>query len=105
MKLRADVEVFVAVRPIDLRWSFDRLAGVVSEQIGRNPKAGALFVFFGRRSDGASPLPTAAPVPCADANPRIRRQKMKPNKQLPAQQDQAAGYDAAGLRPERPCKR
>ena len=50
MKLRADVEVFVAVRPIDLRWSFDRLAGVVSEQIGRNPKAGALFVFFGRRS-------------------------------------------------------
>ena len=51
MKLRADVEVFVAVRPIDLRWSFDRLAGVVSEQIGRNPRGGALFVFFGRRSD------------------------------------------------------
>jgi transposase len=50
VKLRADVEVFVAVQPIDLRWSFDRLAGCVTERIGRNPKGGALFVFFGRRS-------------------------------------------------------
>ena len=51
MKLRADVEVFIALQPIDLRWSFDRLAGCVAERVGRNPKGGALFVFFGRRSD------------------------------------------------------
>lgn len=51
MRLPADVEVFVAVQPIDLRWSFDRLAGCVAERVGRNPKGGALFVFFGRRSD------------------------------------------------------
>ena len=51
MKLRADVEVFLALQPIDLRWSFDRLAGCVTERVGRNPKGGALFVFFGRRSD------------------------------------------------------
>lgn len=29
------VEIFVAVTPIDLRWGFDRLAGLASEQIGR----------------------------------------------------------------------
>jgi transposase len=43
------VEVFVGLEPIDLRWSFDRLAGVVQERIGREPRSGALFVFFGKR--------------------------------------------------------
>jgi transposase len=43
------VEVFVGVEPIDLRWGFDRLAGIVAERIGRQPRSGALFVFFGRR--------------------------------------------------------
>jgi transposase len=43
------VEVFVAVAPIDLRWGFDRLAGVAQEQIGRRVRSGALFVFFGKR--------------------------------------------------------
>lgn len=42
-------EIFVAVAPIDLRWGFDRLAGVVEEQIGRPARSGALFVFFGKR--------------------------------------------------------
>jgi transposase len=32
-----------------LRWGFDRLAGLVEEQIGRKARSGALFVFFGRR--------------------------------------------------------
>ncbi len=45
----AGVEIFVAVAPIDLRWSFDRLAGLVREQVGREARCGALFVFFGRR--------------------------------------------------------
>jgi transposase len=43
------VEVFVAVEPIDLRWGFDRLAGVVEEQMGGRARSGALFVFFGKR--------------------------------------------------------
>jgi transposase len=43
------VEVFVAVAPIDLRWGFDRLAGVAEEQMGRRARSGALFVFFGKR--------------------------------------------------------
>lgn len=43
------VEVFVGLDPIDLRWGFNRLAGVVSERLGRNARSGALFVFFGKR--------------------------------------------------------
>lgn len=43
------VEVFVGLEPIDLRWGFDRLAGVALERVGRNARSGALFVFFGKR--------------------------------------------------------
>ena len=43
------VEVFVGLEPIDLRWSFDRLAGLVVERLGREPPSRALFVFFGKR--------------------------------------------------------
>jgi len=45
------VQVFVAVEPIDMRYSFDRLAGVAKEQVGYDARSGALFVFFGRRRD------------------------------------------------------
>jgi transposase len=43
------VEIFVGLEPIDLRWSFDRLAGIVAERIGRDVRGGAMFVFFGKR--------------------------------------------------------
>jgi transposase len=43
------VEIYVALDPIDLRWGFDRLCGVVAERLGRQARSGALFVFFGRR--------------------------------------------------------
>jgi transposase len=45
------VEIFVGLMPIDLRWGFDRLAGMVRERIGRDARGGALYVFFGRRRD------------------------------------------------------
>ena len=45
------VEVFVGLEPIDLRWSFDRLAGIVTERIGRDVRSGAMFVFFGKRRE------------------------------------------------------
>ena len=32
------VEIFVGLEPIDLRWGFDRLAGVVAERIGREAR-------------------------------------------------------------------
>ena len=41
------VERFIGLEPIDLRWGFDRHAGVVAERAGREPRGGALFVFFG----------------------------------------------------------
>lgn len=43
------VEIFIGVEPIDLRWGFERLSGLVSDRIGRSPRSGALFVFRGRR--------------------------------------------------------
>lgn len=45
----AGVEIFVGLAPIDLRWSFDRLAGLVESELGRSSRGGALFVFFGKR--------------------------------------------------------
>jgi transposase len=47
----AGVEIFVGLEPIDLRWGFDRLVGVIKERLGREARGGALFVFFGRRRD------------------------------------------------------
>lgn len=43
------VEIFVGLEPIDLRWGFDRLAGLVEDRLGRVARGGALFVFFGKR--------------------------------------------------------
>jgi transposase len=43
------VEIYIALAAIDLRWGFDRLAGLVQEQIGRSARSGALFVFYGKR--------------------------------------------------------
>jgi transposase len=50
------VDVFVALDPIDLRWSFDRLAGLVAAQVGRQARSGALFVFFGKRREALKVL-------------------------------------------------
>jgi transposase len=43
------VDIYFGVEPIDLRWGFDRLSGLVSERIGRRPRSGAIFVFFAKR--------------------------------------------------------
>ncbi|MFO0740242.1 MAG: IS66 family insertion sequence element accessory protein TnpB [Labilithrix sp.] len=45
------VQVFVALEPIDLRYSFDRLSGIAQEQIGYDARSGALFLFYSRRRD------------------------------------------------------
>ena len=50
------VEVFVGLDPIDLRWGFDRLAGLAADRLGRDARSGALFVFFGRRRTAAKVL-------------------------------------------------
>lgn len=50
------VDVYVALEPIDLRYSFDRLAGLAQEQVGYEARCGALFVFFGRRREALKVL-------------------------------------------------
>lgn len=50
------VEIYVALEPIDMRMSFDRLSGIAKEQVGYDARSGALFVFFGRRRDALKVL-------------------------------------------------
>lgn len=45
------VDIFLGLDPIDLRWGFDRLAGIAREKLGRDPRGGSLFVFAGKRRD------------------------------------------------------
>lgn len=49
--LPSQVRILVATRPVDFRWSFDRLSGVIRSSLGSNPRSGALFVFLNRRGD------------------------------------------------------
>ena len=44
----ANVQVWVATTPVDMRKSFDSLAEVVRSFLGRDPQAGHLFVFRNR---------------------------------------------------------
>lgn len=48
LTLSPAVRVFVASEPIDLHLSFDRLAGLVRNQLHADPLSGHLFVFFNR---------------------------------------------------------
>jgi transposase len=50
------VEVFVGLDPIDLRWGFERLSGLVTERLGRSARSCALFVFFGKRREALKVL-------------------------------------------------
>jgi transposase len=47
--MRLPEAIFVATTPVDLHLSFDRLAGIVREQLGADPKADTLVVFHNRR--------------------------------------------------------
>jgi transposase len=48
--------VFVAAAPVDLRRGHDGLCAAVRATLGRDPYAGDLFVFFGRRAHGIKVL-------------------------------------------------
>jgi transposase len=47
--IRLPETILVATVPVDLHWSFDRLAGLVREQLGSDPKRETLVVFHNRR--------------------------------------------------------
>lgn len=46
--IRLPPRIFVATAPLDLRLSFDRLAGIVREKLGEDPRSEALFIFHNR---------------------------------------------------------
>lgn len=41
--------IYVATEPVNMHFSFDRLAGIVREQLGGEPRGDAMFVFHNRR--------------------------------------------------------
>ena len=45
----ADVAVYVSLMPVNMHLSFDRLAGLVEERMGRSARDEALYVFLNRR--------------------------------------------------------
>lgn len=47
----AGVQVFVALEPVDMRFGFERLSGLVRERIGYDPRSRALFLFVGKRRE------------------------------------------------------
>ena len=49
LNLSSATRVLVATMPVDLRGSFNRLYGLVVEQLKENPLSGHLFVFSNRR--------------------------------------------------------
>lgn len=50
------VAIYVALEPVDLRCSFDRLAGIAQERVGYDARSGAMFIFYGRRRDALKVL-------------------------------------------------
>ena len=51
INFHSSTRVFLCSQPIDMRLSFDGLAGLVKSHFGANPTSGHLFVFFSRRRD------------------------------------------------------
>ena len=46
--IRLPDAIYVATTPVNLHLSFDRLAGIVREVLGRDPRTEAIFVFHNR---------------------------------------------------------
>lgn len=44
-----DTTIYVATEPVNMHLSFDRLAGIVRDQLGANPRDGTVVVFHNRR--------------------------------------------------------
>jgi len=51
LKLPAEVKVFLATEPCDMRRQMDGLAGLVRSGMQRDPENGDLYIFRNRRGD------------------------------------------------------
>ncbi|MBI3205862.1 MAG: IS66 family insertion sequence element accessory protein TnpB [Myxococcales bacterium] len=47
--IRLPAKLYVAIAPVNLHFSFDRLAGIVRSELGGDPRSEAAFVFHNRR--------------------------------------------------------
>lgn len=47
--IRLPATILVALAPVDLHFSFDRLVGIVRHELGADPKADTVVVFHNRR--------------------------------------------------------
>jgi transposase len=47
--IAAGIPVFVALEPVDMRFGYERLGGIVRERMQAEPRSRALFVFVGKR--------------------------------------------------------
>jgi transposase len=56
VKFAPDSRVFVALGAVDLRWGFDKLAGLVVAHFGRDPRQGAFYVFLNRARTSSKTL-------------------------------------------------
>ena len=54
--MRLPETIYVATEPVNLHLSFDRLAGIVRQQLGADPRGEALYVFHNRRRTHAKIL-------------------------------------------------
>ena len=68
------VEIFVSLDPVDLRWGFDRLAGLAEERVGRKPRSGALLPGDVRRARASI---------VRGREPDARRRAAQPRAQFP----------------------
>lgn len=51
LTLPPSVQLWACTTPVDLRKSFDGLAGAVEETMGQDAMSGQIFVFFNRRAN------------------------------------------------------
>jgi hypothetical protein len=58
------VEIYVALEPVDMRLSFDRLSGLAKEHIGYDARCGALFIFWPFRVSGGRRQAASASRAC-----------------------------------------
>jgi transposase len=51
LSLPSVMKIYLHAAPVNLHYTFDRLAGIVRDEMGRDPLTGHLFVFRNRRGD------------------------------------------------------
>ncbi|MEQ1789932.1 MAG: IS66 family insertion sequence element accessory protein TnpB [Rickettsiales bacterium] len=51
LKVRAGIQIYVSVLPIDMRKSIDSLSVLVTQEFNQSPQSGHLYLFFNRCRD------------------------------------------------------